>query len=502
MNERIRDVAIDSTIYSFSSYQQLLIKSRLFLYREGLSVGRKKHAWAKIASEISNLPDAPYLNGEEKSKILLRYRQYVLTESRRGKVDKITETDIKDANFYISDDTLQRWFEGQTLRGKAEGKKPYLPSPQKIAAIRDFLLVNNHLHESELEAREPSIALAFVLNDLNMNNSNLDMPEFFSTYRSYAVRGNQFVASVLNFIAIENAGYLKFINEIWYFQMHEFTTLQTALDQMTPANLDEEVTRMGWIAYGTRPSLISFFQSDSDQQSPLGIEHLNLTSAQNNQVIHFDFHPLHSYQKNNEHVLPIKSQSPATPFAQSDYEHFFAFFEEKLYTEISNANIRGSNYAPGFFQKNNSVEEFLYSDEDLKSGKALYDEIGKVRNKCRDPYNEEAIDYDAPVQLIQQGVNVNYSEPGTTWTTLHRAAQSGLIATLNALMEREDLNYLVRCSKGMLPSDWSFRSGSKTMGMKLAEKQAEQARNMGIDLGKFLAQPLPQPEENTPSFDL
>ena len=131
--ERIGETEINDDLFEFSPFQVLLIKSRLFLYREGQSVGRDKYAWARIASEISNLPQAPYLVGEEGKRFADRYRHYLLKETRRGPSAKLTPQDIEEANFSISDDTLQRWFEGQTSRDPDEGKKPYQPSAQKIA---------------------------------------------------------------------------------------------------------------------------------------------------------------------------------------------------------------------------------------------------------------------------------------------------------------------------------------------------------------------------------
>jgi hypothetical protein len=79
----------------------------------------------------------------------------------------------------------------------------------------------------------------------------------------------------------------------------------------------------------------------------------------------------------------------------------------------------------------------------------------------------------------------------------------GLSDTLGALLERDDVEWLVRCPEGLLPSDHLFRSGPKTVkswSEVITQKQLEEAHEKGIDIREFLTPPAESLEP--PSFEL
>jgi len=139
---RFEQSEISPKLYTFSPAQWLLIRGRLFLYREGLGAGARTIAWQKISQDIGNLSELGEVTLAEKNILEERFRYYMLTEPKQGKA-KLSERELRDARFHISDDTLQRWFKGQDTKELLAGKKPYRPSLQKIAAIRDFLICNS-----------------------------------------------------------------------------------------------------------------------------------------------------------------------------------------------------------------------------------------------------------------------------------------------------------------------------------------------------------------------
>ena len=122
---RLEKLKLSPELYDFSPEQKLLIKSRLYFYREGVGLGSKTvRSWRKIASDISNLAELPDLSVNEKNIIKERYQYYLITQSRRGK-NELSDKEIIEGAFNIGADSLNRWYLGQNNRQKPGTKKPY-----------------------------------------------------------------------------------------------------------------------------------------------------------------------------------------------------------------------------------------------------------------------------------------------------------------------------------------------------------------------------------------
>jgi hypothetical protein len=143
--------------------------------------------------------------------------------------------------------------------------------------------------------------------------------------------------------------------------------------EATLNNATDVETRVGWIANDLRPSLLAFFQTDGDERTG-DIEHLRLTAAQSGKIVRFRLDALPSYVLNGTNLAPAPVKPQYKTYVHSDYEHLFDFFDEILYHR---KDVAGK-YDPGLFQRDNSVEGFLFSDDDIVSGKAVLDLVKKI----------------------------------------------------------------------------------------------------------------------------
>tara|TARA_R110002110_G_scaffold415337_1_gene649287 strand:- start:22734 stop:23174 length:441 start_codon:yes stop_codon:yes gene_type:complete len=88
---------------------------------------------------------------------------------------------------------------------------------------------------------------------------------------------------------------------------------------------------------------------------------------------------------------------------------------------------------------------------------------------------------------VEQGANVNATEPATGATALHLAAAMKARPIINWLAKCDGIDYLITDNEGRLPSALAFEvADDPAIGRYLAGKQAAQARERGIDLQSLL----------------
>jgi len=474
---RLEKIKLSPELYDFSPEQKLLIKSRLYFYREGVGLGSKTvRSWRKIASDISNLAELPDLSVNEKNIIKERYQYYLITQSRRGK-NELSDKEIIEGAFNIGADSLNRWYLGQNNRQKPGTKKPYQPTAQIIAAVRDFLLIKKYLLPTELHSDDQSIAFISSLNDFanyNFEETKELIPEFFHSYLSYTLHNNAFKTKTVQFETIKKAGYIRFVNEVRTFNIEDRLSLKVMLEKSAVMTANKMENQTGYLALGMLPSLIAFVAKTKCGERSILNWHVTLSSVAQNKAKFIKFQDTRSYSVEDERILPFRPQNAVSTYIYSKYEDIFDYFDESIYTN------KNSIDKVSFFQRSNSVGVLVHNEEDIQSGIALYKEV------CNLAYEFDGSDEDylIPIKMIEQGANVNYAE--NNFSTLHVAAQCGLSRIIYAIAQREDLNYLVKDNQGLLPSDWAFRV-SDELGQFLSEKQNEQAIKQGVDLSKLLS---------------
>ncbi len=85
--------------------------------------------------------------------------------------------------------------------------------------------------------------------------------------------------------------------------------------------------------------------------------------------------------------------------------------------------------------------------------------------------------------FIDGGMDINYQHPRTGQTALHAAAGSEARQTVRVLLRSEDCNYLLRDSKGRLPSECAYLFGEDVaLSRLLGNKERKQAAEQGIEL--------------------
>ncbi len=407
-----------AALYEFSASQKLLIKSRLSRYRKGLGTSRQVKAWSKIAQDIGLLAEQGDLTGDEKSILVERYGYYLLTQSHRGKAPPSDE-DIRLGNFSVSDDTLQRWFAGKPITGKtASVREAYNPSLQSIAAIRDFLLIKGYLLESELDGAHSAFALAFAMNEyagFKPQRHDTPLPAFLPVYHSYSFEQAQLFVRSLSFEVNSEAGYICFSTDEQSYRVSRQGALKDMVARADKLNFNTRVSMTGWIAQGIDPSLIAFLDRSQFSDDPFPIQHISISSAPKNRVRFMDWKPLASCEVRQGQVIKPDMQNHLTHYIEREYPHIFEYFEDKIYTGKATS---GGDFSR-FYQSDGVVlssEE--YSQEDIESGKAVYEEVYKIAKRL------PGYDYDRPAQLIRAGGGVNYWHPehGCTGFTLGRSS--------------------------------------------------------------------------------
>lgn len=485
---RIPHQPIGAGLCAITPQQALLIKSRLYFYREGLGSAPAK-SWAHIALRISTLPYEADMPLDEREHLIERYRYYLLSRTLRGR-EKPTDADVRDAAFAISDDTLHRWYHGQYDESRLGGKKDYVPSPQVIAAIRDFLLFKGHLSEADLNIDHPALNVIFSLNAFfgRANYASAKpVPQLPASAISYDISGEALVFDTVAFESIDAAGYVRFCRETHKYPIPNGSNLRGAIDRASGRTPSETATRTGWIALGPSPVWLAFHEADVRAGHRPEVEMLTLASLRGGAVAIFKLASAASFDVDGDSVLPPRADTGGKPFVSNDFAGKIEYFEEFTYNIQERPTIKD-------FYASNSVEEILDRSSDENSGKALFEQLSKIwrhfrASSSRMPFNESwsARDEELPFEMIQSGADVNYRDPITGVTVLHRTI--GLNDVIEVLMERDDLNYLVKTAKGLTPADCAFQNHQPELGMRLSKKMAEQARRDGIDLADFLAAP-------------
>ena len=122
--------------------------------------------------------------------------------------------------------------------------------------------------------------------------------------------------------------------------------------------------------------------------------------------------------------------------------------------------------------------------------KAIFDKLHALR---RDYYT--AIDSGNPRKLkrvLNKGFPVNFQNPRTGETALHRLAGSAAHDAIRVLMTHKDCNYLIRDKQGRLSSELAFLYGrDPALARLLAKKESKQAQKQGIALTR---RPVPSAE--------
>lgn len=122
------------------------------------------------------------------------------------------------------------------------------------------------------------------------------------------------------------------------------------------------------------------------------------------------------------------------------------------------------------------------------------EQASRIRRPVRPPADESDIDLNFVLSasygdlrqvklLIDKGANVNFREPTTGATALHFAAALKAREMINWLVKQDGIDFLIKDKDGRLPSALAFEAADDpAIGRFLARKQAEQARERGIDL--------------------
>jgi hypothetical protein len=102
------------------------------------------------------------------------------------------------------------------------------------------------------------------------------------------------------------------------------------------------------------------------------------------------------------------------------------------------------------------------------------------------PAYYEAIDRGNPRKLeavLDKGFPVDFKNPATGETALHRLAASGARAAIRAILAREQCNFLIRDNQGRLPSELAYLYGrDPALARLLGNKERKQAHAEGKEL--------------------
>lgn len=122
------------------------------------------------------------------------------------------------------------------------------------------------------------------------------------------------------------------------------------------------------------------------------------------------------------------------------------------------------------------IEEMLSADEGTINDKTLA--LGN------DFLETAAWGDDGKIQVfVEEGFPVNYQDPSTGSTALHRAAACMARDVVRVLISRDECDFLIRDNKGRLPSEMAYLYGrDPALARLLGNKERKQAKAQGIKL--------------------
>lgn len=433
------------------------------------------------------LPESNEVSSQEKETLKSRYRYYMSVMSYKGR-EKPGPEEIKNAEFFFGEDSLNRWFTGTPNRKIDGQKEPYEPAIEIIAAVRDFLIIMGYVTEIELQIDSPDIALAYVLNDCtgyDYANTQSESPHFLPVYQSIFFEHGLLSVYTIVFDNLKEVGRIQFHIEKHITKFHSNYKFPEAFQNFSYATAKSSQIKVGWISVGFLPAMVSLSKFASDTESVVILNHLVPTRIIKNSINIFDWRSLTSYEFDDDVVAEFRPEDHFQPFVHSEYEHKLEFFEDLCHTRYSGifSSFKGDEYK---FRM--TAEKNNYTKEDMESGKALYNSVLNIVKilQSEDRRKLADLDFEEPAQLIEQGANVNYWDPFKQTTTLHLAAGTVLRDTLDAMMAVDGLDYLVKDRNGRLPADIAF-FGSSEYGSLLTEKQTAQANERGISIPELIA---------------
>ncbi len=470
---------IGPALCAFSPEQKQLIKSRLWLYRASQGANVQSTSWGRIALEIGTLPSAGDLDAATVQHLLERYRYYLLTQPRRGREKPSAEL-VSEAAFAVSEDTLARWFAGLGRGDQLEGRKLYEPSAQIIAGIRDFLLLKGYLCETELVAKDPPLAPAFALNALASVQMRSPLPvEFASTYLAYGRCGEELSARMLVFAEEPDAGIIR-VQETHF---NSVTGAPGDTKNLSRVPSDKRKVRFGWIALGLSPALLLIFPPDGMGKGQVGIAQLNVASLRGEQVAVISYINAASFTQTDEGVFPVSGQDSAFFLVDPTRNNFRELIDKNMY----NSKRVSGHYFQG--DANAIINSMVQDIEQKNSGKELYDRVVQMYGALYevDARKTDLIFDGTPARMIREGADVNYFCPENGSSIIHYITLMGAWDMLEALDERDDVDYLVRTVDGRLPSDFAAMHFEPELLEYITRKQVEQAQRQGISFADILS---------------
>lgn len=141
----------------------------------------------------------------------------------------------------------------------------------------------------------------------------------------------------------------------------------------------------------------------------------------------------------------------------------------------------------GYFQPSSGFDEAKADEVSKRALEGLINDMAALR---ADYY--KAIDHGNPQKLqdvLAKGFPVNFCNPHTGETALHRLAASGARAAIRVLLAHEDCNFLIRDNQGRLPSELAYLYGrDPALARLLGNKERKQGEAQGI---KVTRRPVP-----------
>ncbi|AEI93868.1 hypothetical protein RLO149_c018800 [Roseobacter litoralis Och 149] len=464
-----------------SHSQRLLIKTRLLAFRENTWVGSRKISWTNIATKISSLPAAPNISTDDRTELERRFQFYSSHQKKRGQLANEKES----LEFQVGKDSLIRWYAGQPSRAKKPSDKiqniqitsgGFVPGPEIVAAIRDFLTVEGYIAKHELETANvsPAFALAvqeFLLGDKTKSDTANQVRLFDNEYLSYERQANFLVESRMIFDDLPSVDLVSVV--------HETTVVELAVSESFDAGLKRLLSlrnhKRADVCYGvctsnSLPAVLVFWQGNKKKSDEGSITYLAECTTSNDRV-------------SSLKSLQIGAQlDQYKKFVTINMKYIFDFFD------LIDENMGNRLKINQFYGNEMKFNEASEAD----GGQKLYDEVKRIAQApLEDLHN--GVDFQAPARMIEAGCEVNHFCQDDGQSTLHVIAANGLRESLTAIISNPSLNYLVVDDEGKLPSARAFECGATSMGILLTKKEAKQAFSQKTDIRGILV-----PDENAP----